>query len=226
MLPKVLPQLPNVKVAAFMRTATEVGGDYYDFIVKDNSILNVAFGDATGHGLQAGTMVTLMKGFFTSDATRFEPAEFMNHCTGMIKDIKLGRILMSFCFLRIENSKLVVTSAGMPPVYYYSKEDKCTEEIMIQGMPLGAMRKYNYKTVEKEVKSGDTVLLLTDGLPEQMNRNEEMFDYSRVKDCFSKFAEESPDEIISNLVKQGDEWMNGAIQADDISFVVLKVTSR
>jgi sigma-B regulation protein RsbU (phosphoserine phosphatase) len=112
----------------------------------------------------------------------------------------------------------------MPPVYYYSKEDKCTEEIMIKGMPLGAMRKYNYKTVEKEVKSGDTVLLLTDGLPEQMNRNEEMFDYSRVKDCFSKFAEESPDEIISNLVKQGDEWMNGAIQADDISFVVLKVT--
>ncbi len=224
MLPKVLPQLPNLKVSAFMRTATEVGGDYYDFIVKDNSVLNVAFGDATGHGLQAGTMVTLMKGFFTSDAARFELPEFMNHCTKMIKEIKLGRILMSFCFLRIENKRLSVTSAGMPPVYYYSKEDNCTEEIVIQGMPLGAMRKYNYKTIEKEMRSGDTILLLTDGLPEQMNTKEEMFDYSRVKDCFTKFAGESPDEIINQLVKAGDDWRNGATQDDDISFVVLKVT--
>ena len=63
MLPKELPQLPNLEIAAFMRTATEVGGDYYDFMVNENGILNVAFGDATGHGLQAGTMVTLMKGF-------------------------------------------------------------------------------------------------------------------------------------------------------------------
>ena len=53
-----------------MRTATEVGGDYYDFIVEENGVLNVAFGDATGHGLQAGTMVTLMKGFFTSDSSK------------------------------------------------------------------------------------------------------------------------------------------------------------
>jgi serine phosphatase RsbU (regulator of sigma subunit) len=206
-----------------MKTATEVGGDYYDFIVKDNSVLNVAFGDATGHGLQAGTMVTLMKGFFTSDAARLELPEFMSHCTNMIKEIKLGRILMSFCFLRIENSKLLVTSAGMPPVYYYNKENKCTEEIAIQGMPLGAMRKFNYLTVEKEIQSGDTILLLTDGLPEQMNKNEEMFNYSRVKDCFNKFAEESPDDIIINLVKAGDDWMDGAVQSDDISFVVLKI---
>jgi serine phosphatase RsbU (regulator of sigma subunit) len=54
----------------------------------------------------------------------------------MIKEIKLGRILMSFCFMRIENNKLTVASAGMPPVYYYSSEAQCTEEIILQGMPL------------------------------------------------------------------------------------------
>lgn len=223
MLPRELPVLPDLEIAAFMKTATEVGGDYYDFIVQGNGVLNVAFGDATGHGLQAGTMVTLMKGFFTSDAAKLGLQEFMSHCTSMIKEIKLGRILMSFSLLRIENSKLLITSAGMPPVYYYDKKTAEVEEIVIQGMPLGAMRKFSYSVVEKELKTGDTILLLTDGLPEQMNSNEEMFGYTRVKDKFRDFVNYNPDEIIQNLMKSGEEWMDDMLQQDDISFVVIKV---
>jgi ligand-binding sensor domain-containing protein/serine phosphatase RsbU (regulator of sigma subunit) len=223
MLPRELPKLPNLEIAAFMKTATEVGGDYYDFIVQDNGVLNVAFGDATGHGLQAGTMVTLMKGFFTSDAAKLGLLEFMNHCTAMIKEIKLGRILMSFSLLKIENSKLLITSAGMPPIYYFSKAREVVEEITIQGMPLGAMRKFSYKVVEKEIKSGDILLLLSDGLPEQMNISEEMFGYPRVKDRFKDFVNDSPENIIENLIKSGEEWMGGSTQQDDISFVVIKV---
>ena len=223
MLPKELPKISHLEIAAFMRTATEVGGDYYDFIVQENGTLNVAFGDATGHGLQAGTMVTLMKGFFTSDAAKLGMQEFMNHCSNMIKEIKLGRILMSFSFLRISDHKLSITSAGMPPAYYFSKNKNEVEEILIQGVPLGAMRKFSYNMVEKELQSGDIILLLTDGLPEQMNEQNEMFDYPRVKEQFHKIVSGNPDDIINNLVKSGDEWMNGAIQADDISFVVIKV---
>ncbi len=223
MLPKALPNLPNLEIAAFMRTATEVGGDYYDFIVQDGSILNVGFGDATGHGLQAGTMVTLMKGFFTSDAANLEIQDFMSHCTAMIKEIKLGRILMSFSLLKIIDHKLSLTSAGMPPVYLYNNQAKDVEEILIQGMPLGAMKKSSYKVVEKDLKCGDTLLLLTDGLPEQMNNKDEMFDYSRVKCQFKAIAENTPEAIIEKLVKSGDEWMGERIQADDISMVVIKV---
>jgi ligand-binding sensor domain-containing protein/serine phosphatase RsbU (regulator of sigma subunit) len=223
MLPKELPQLHNLEIAAFMRTATEVGGDYYDFICQQNGVLNIAFGDATGHGLQAGTMVTLMKGFFTSDAAKLELQDFMNHCSNMIKEIKLGRILMSFSFMRIDNDKLSVTSGGMPPIYYFDKEQMQTEEILIQGMPLGAMRKYNYKRIDKKIKSGDTILLLTDGLPEQMNNSEEMYNYTRVKERFNELALLSPAEIIDELVKTGDEWMQDAIQSDDITMVVIKV---
>jgi serine phosphatase RsbU (regulator of sigma subunit) len=223
MLPKELPQLPNLEIAAFMRTATEVGGDYYDFIVDENGVLNVAFGDATGHGLQAGTMVTLMKGFFTSDSSKLGLKDFMSHCTRVIKDIKLGRILMSFSYLKIDKNKLEIASAGMPPVFYHHKETNQVEEIIIKGMPLGAMRNASYNTVEMELKSGDTILLLTDGLPEQMNPNEEMFDYSRVKKHFNEIIENSPNTIIEKLVEAGDGWMNGRVQDDDITFVVIKI---
>ena len=223
MLPKELPNLPDLEIAAFMRTATEVGGDYYDFIVQENGVLNVAFGDATGHGLQAGTMVTLMKGFFTSDSTKLGLQEFMSHCTKIIKEIKLGRILMSFSFLKIDNKRLHITSAGMPPIYYHHKETNQLEEIIIEGMPLGAMKKAQYETTEKQLKTGDTILLLTDGLPEQMNEKDEMFDYPRVKKHFNDSLENSPVTIIEKLVEAGDSWMDGRNQDDDITFVVIRV---
>ena len=223
MLPKELPELPNLEIAAFMRTATEVGGDYYDFIVQENGVLNVAFGDATGHGLQAGTMVTLMKGFFTSDSSKLGIKEFMNHCSKMIKEIKLGRILMSFSYLKFENSKLYITSAGMPPIYYYNKSAEVIEEIVMKGMPLGAMENFPYKIHEKVVKSGDIILLLTDGIPEQMNEDEEMYDYHRVKDQFIKVAEKTPSQIIDHFIKSCDDWMGSANQADDITIMVIRI---
>ncbi|WP_304130681.1 two-component regulator propeller domain-containing protein [Ignavibacterium album] len=223
MLPKELPQLPHLEIAAFMRTATEVGGDYYDFIVQEDGILNVAFGDATGHGLQAGTMVTLMKGFFTADSSKLGLQDFLSHCSRVIKDIRLGRILMSFTYMKIENHKIQITSAGMPPIYYYHNEENLVEEIIIQGMPLGAMRNASYNFSERELKSGDVILLLTDGLPEQMNNNEEMFDYSRVKSNFKAIASLQPSGIIEKLIEAGDKWMNGKQQDDDITFVVIRV---
>jgi sigma-B regulation protein RsbU (phosphoserine phosphatase) len=110
----------------------------------------------------------------------------------------------------------------MPPIYYHNKETNQVEEIIIQGMPLGAMRNASYNVIEKELKRGDTILLLTDGLPEQMNPNEEMFDYSRVKTSFNDAINNQPDEIIHKLVNAGDDWMNGRIQDDDITFVVIR----
>ncbi|MDD1750542.1 MAG: hypothetical protein LUO89_11790, partial [Methanothrix sp.] len=64
MLPKEIPRLPQLDIAVKMETATEVGGDYYDFHLADDGTLTVALGDATGHGTKAGTMVSITKGLF------------------------------------------------------------------------------------------------------------------------------------------------------------------
>src|SRR6185369_17623955 len=66
MLPASVPMLPGLEIAAYMKPATEVGGDYYDFHVGEDGTLTVAVGDATGHGLKAGTIVTATKGLFNA----------------------------------------------------------------------------------------------------------------------------------------------------------------
>ena len=67
MLPKSLPNLPHLDIAVYMKTATEVGGDYYDFHVHPDGTLTVILGDATGHGMMSGMMVSIMKSLFMSD---------------------------------------------------------------------------------------------------------------------------------------------------------------
>ena len=66
MLPKTIPRLSFLDIAVSMTTAQEVGGDYYDFAVDAQDTLTVAIGDATGHGLKAGTIVTATKVLFNS----------------------------------------------------------------------------------------------------------------------------------------------------------------
>jgi two-component system sensor histidine kinase ChiS len=222
MLPKELPRVPGYDIAVFMKTATEVGGDYYDFSAGQDGVLNVAFGDATGHGMQAGTIVTLMKGLFLSDASRFDIQTFFNHCSRAIKEIRLGRLFMAFTLVRLGGNSVSLSSAGMPPVFLYRKRDESVEEILLKGMPLGAMKNFPYALFESDLQSGDTLLLLTDGLPEQKNTREEMFDYARVQSAFAEVATRTPEQIIAHLTQAGESWMAGAVQDDDITLLVIR----
>lgn len=222
MLPQEIPVLPHLEIAVFMKTATEVGGDYYDFqLLPEDGTLNIAFGDATGHGMQAGTIVTLMKGMFTSDASRMEMRAFFNHCSRSIKGIKLGRLLMAFSLLKINGYNVSFSSAGMPPMFIYRCKTKKIDEVMLKGMPLGAMKNFPYAVHNDVLEPGDTVLLVSDGLPEQKNAAGEMFDYPRVQEVFGRVAGDVPDEIVKQLVKAAESWMSGATQDDDITLMAI-----
>lgn len=225
MLPKEIPQVPNIEIAVFMRTATEVGGDYYDFSKGADGTWSIACGDATGHGMQAGTVVTLMKGLFTSDAARLDIKTFFNHCSKSIKEIKMGRLLMAFTMLRVQEKKISFSAAGMPPVFICRRQKGEIDEVLLKGMPLGAMKNFPYAVHEEELHAGDIVLMLSDGLPEQKNVAGEMFDYPRVREKLKEREDAAPQEIINHLVSACDEWMKGAVQEDDITMIVLKVAA-
>jgi len=225
MLPKKIPEVPGYEIAVFMKTATEVGGDYYDFNLAPDGELNVAFGDATGHGMQAGTIVTLMKGLFISESSKFEIQKFFNHCSRAIKEIKLGRLYMALTLVRFKGKNVSLSSAGMPPAYLHRKADGSIEEILLKAVPLGAMKSFPYSLYETAMEDGDTLLLITDGLPEQKNAAADMFDYARIIDCFRGGIPETPEEIIRRLVAEGETWMEGVVQEDDITLMVVRKTA-
>jgi serine phosphatase RsbU (regulator of sigma subunit) len=223
MLPKELPKVPHLDIAVYMQPATEVGGDYYDFLVADDRSLTVAVGDATGHGMKAGTMVATMKGLFSACGTTLDILPFFDRCTKTIKDMHIGNLYMGLTIANVARDRMTVASAGMPPVLIYRKNSQSVEEVVMKGMPLGAHRGFPYVQKETALQPGDTILLMSDGLSELFNEQEEPLEYARVKGLFKDAVETSPNAVIAHLTREGERWSNGRPHNDDITFVVLKI---
>jgi serine phosphatase RsbU (regulator of sigma subunit) len=223
MLPTKLPQLPHLNIAVFMQTATEVGGDYYDFHVHLDGTLTVVIGDATGHGMKAGTMVTTAKSLFNSYAPNPDIQFSFREITRCIKQMNLDKLSMCMTMLKIKDDNLLMSSAGMPPIFLYRREGLVIEEHLIQGMPLGSMEKFPYEVKETTLAPGDTIMLMSDGLAELQNENHEQFGYSNVRNSFESVADKDPEDIINHLKNEGLSWLGTNKPDDDITFVVIQV---
>jgi serine phosphatase RsbU (regulator of sigma subunit) len=222
LLPRELPRHPGLEIAVFMQTATEVGGDYYDFFPSAAGALTTAIGDAAGHGARAGTMVTVVKGLLTVAAGESELPVLLGDATRAIKRMELGRMNMALTLLRIEGRRISLSAAGMPPVLRHSQAEDRVEEIELVGMPLGTLVDVSYQHWESELMPGDTLLLMTDGFAELLNREEETLGYSRVRQLFAASAAKPPEEIIADLAGAAADWADGLPPHDDITFVVLR----
>ncbi|KUG25708.1 two-component system sensor histidine kinase/response regulator [hydrocarbon metagenome] len=223
MLPKEIPQLQNLDIAVYMKTATEVGGDYYDFHVHLDGTLTVLLGDATGHGMMSGMMVSIMKSLFMSDRSSKDLKPFFQNSNHSIKDMHLGRLMMALTCIQFNSDRIKIANAGMPSLFIYRNNKKSVEEIAINDLPLGAMKDFEYEIKEEKVESGDTLLLMSDGFAELKNDTEEMIGYRQTRNLFEEVSEQQPEKIIDHLNAYGNKWTNGRENDDDITFVVIKV---
>ena len=223
LLPQGITSLKNYDFCFDMRPATEVGGDYYDYNISANNEISIVIGDATDHGMKAGMMVSIIKSLFLTHINNMDIKEFLNSCSHTIKQMKLKNLYMALMLVKIYGRKLKMSSAGIPPLLVYRKETNKVEEYKIKGMPLGAVESYPYETVEIELETGDTVVLMTDGLPELFNKNKESFGEERLKEIILQNACEPVNEIVDKLFLAGEEWRKENKQNDDITLVAFRL---
>jgi len=223
MLPKDIPTLSNLDIAVYIKTATEVGGDYYDFHLSKDNTLTTVVGDATGHGLNAGMMVSVTKGLFQNLAAHSDLNNIISQFNNSIFSMKLSPMYMSLHFIRINNNHLQVVGAGMPPILYYQSSIKNIMEIESGGPPLGGFPNFKYELYNYELSKGDIIVVLTDGFAERMNNKQEILGWDRGKDLLKRINDSAADEIIKQFIKTSDMWGGHRQQDDDITFVVFKV---
>ncbi len=222
MLPEKAPEIPGYQIAFAMQTAAEVGGDYYDYIYENDELI-AALGDATGHGLRAGTMVSVIKGLFSALAAKSDLLEFFNDTTRTLRSMKLWNLYMAFTMLKIKDGIMEISAAGMPPALIYRKNENKTEEIVIKGMPLGAFHDFKYTLHRQKLEKGDIILLNSDGISEQFNERNEQFGFERLKEVFSENVDKNPEKIISNILEAGEKWRGDRSRSDDISLFAIKI---
>ena len=221
MLPKENPKRADLDIATFIRSSTEVGGDYYDFFPQPDGGLFSVCGDATGHGVTSGMMVSVTKAGLNG-ISPVKPNKILQRLNGVVKRIDLGTLRMSLNIAEITSDEVFLSSAAMPPIYLYKAATKQVEEFMNNGLPLGGLRDEDFVLENRKFEVGDVLVQLSDGLPEAPNLAGEMYDYERLRSLIQSSCHLSAQEIIDVLIKSVDEWMQGKRNPDDITLVVTK----
>ena len=161
----------------------------------------------------------------TVAAGESELPQLLGDATRAIKKMELGRMNMALTLLRIEEDRISLSAAGMPPVLHYSAARRRLQEIELVGVPLGTLADVSYQHWESELDPGDTLLLMTDGFAELLNGEEETMGYTRVRELFEASVAKQPEEIIADLSSAAEAWTGGLPPHDDITFVVLRRTA-
>ena len=223
MLPKKLPKIAGLEIAAYMKPATEVGGDYYDFHIGSDGTLTVAVGDATGHGLKAGTVVTATKSLFNNLAAAPDIPDTLRQISRSLKAMNLRGLFMAMTLIKFKDNSLSICAAGMPSTIIYRHAEKTVEEISIRALPLGGMTNSKYQPQEISLKTGDVVMVMSDGFPEMFNPSGEMLGFEKGAEVLKEIADHAPQEIIDRFVEVSSNWSAERPADDDVTFVVMKI---
>ena len=223
LLPAALPEHPDLEIAVFLRTASEVGGDYYDFTpARDDGSLAIAVGDATGHGARAGTMVTVVKTLLASANRMSDLADFLSHATATIRRMRLGRRAMALVLARYREGALEIASAGMPPVLVSRSPSGDVEEVMTSGVPLGTLASATYERHRVRFGPGDAALLMSDGLPEMLDSSGEPVGYPAVARRWREVGQRPAAEAVAEFERWVEELSPDGVPADDVTFLVVR----
>ena len=224
MLPSETPNYLDLDISAAIQTASEVGGDYYDYFPQeDKKSLYVVVGDATGHGMTAGMMVSITKAGLYGIPS-IPPNEIATRLNRVIKAIDLGLNRMAFNMARFWEDKVEFTSAAMPPAYHYRAKTKDVEEILLGGLPLGSIKDETFSLEEFSFEKGDSLIFISDGLPEATNKENEMLGYEAVLECVKSNGEKNAESQKQALLELGTSWLGDLQNQDDITIVVVKKT--
>jgi ligand-binding sensor domain-containing protein/serine phosphatase RsbU (regulator of sigma subunit) len=223
MLPERLPTHPNLEIATYMKTASEVGGDYYDFDLAPDGTLTVAIGDATGHGTKAGTMVTATKVLFNLLAAEPDSVKVLQESTRVIRQLNMQNLFMALALAKLKGNHLEIAGAGMPPTLIRRAASDDVEEVHLEGAPLGSFSDFPYQVASVELLPGDTIMMMSDGLPEMIGGDDEVFGYERLGSILKEAGPIAPQDVIDRFSEVAEGWANGRPQDDDVTMIVMRL---
>jgi sigma-B regulation protein RsbU (phosphoserine phosphatase) len=226
MLPAPTLQRGRIQVAGFNRPCDETGGDYFDFVPMPGQRLGLVIGDVSGHGIGAAlfmaTARALLRAFTHKTA---DPAAALADVNLFLeRDMPPGSFMsLFFGVVGLEDGAFRYASAGHNPAVLFRKRTGTFEDLPRTGPALGLVPSARFEIgVTEPIGPGDVLLLYTDGLPEAMGPQKEMFGMERVKHLLAGLQERTAQQIVAQLVRAVTEFSRREVLDDDLTLVVAK----
>jgi serine phosphatase RsbU (regulator of sigma subunit) len=226
LLPSQSPKVQGYDIAGWSQSADQTGGDYYDWQPLTNGRLAISLADVSGHGIGPALVSAVCRAYSrASMPTRDELEPIMTHINDLlVEDLPDNRFVTFVAAVLSDASPSVqLLSAGHGPLYFYEAADDRIHSFNAHGIPFGIAPEMSYGPVQTlNLKSGDAIILLTDGFFEWPNPDGEQFGTERLGQAIQTAHGMSPQAIITHLYQTVLAFAKGTPQADDLTAVVIK----
>jgi len=239
LLPRNLPQLPELEVDAFYRAASVIGGDLYDVFEIGEGRYCLVVADVSGKGVPASLVMSMVRTVIQIHAQSSLSAKdtLMAVNDYLTRNIPPGMfITVLLAIFSVEDRRLNLVSAGHNPMIYFRAGTRQLTKINPAGMPLGVpitlgrTFEESLEEVNIQLGPGDVILLYTDGITEATNRDGQQYGIDRltefVRDQFRNGSSKPISDLTRGIVDEIDSFSGFAKQNDDITFVIARASDK
>ena len=229
-LPREIPVIEGLDIAARYIPMTSVAGDFYDFIVIDDKRIGILIADVSGHGMPAALISSMLKIALDGQiGCASEPAQVLAGLNKALCGKFQGHfVTAAYILIDTEKQSLSYAGAGHPPLILRDQSAAATREFVENGLFLGYFPEATYTAVELPFKTGDWCVLYTDGIPETTNLSDEQFGVGRFKDFLENNHDLSPGKFVDRFLDELSRWSGGASREpeDDITLLAIHFRDR
>ena len=227
-LPNIFPAFPereDFNIHASMNPAKEVGGDFYDFFLIDDTHLGIVMADVSGKGVPAALFMMVSKILIQNIAMMGNsPEEVLRYVNNQLCTNNPEEMFVTVWYgcLDLETGKLEAANAGHEyPIF--KKPDGTFELIKDKhGLVIGGMEGARYKQYELQMDPGAKLFIYTDGVPEATNATNEMFGTERLVHALRMVENKTPKQILSHVDSIVKDFVKEAPQFDDLTMLCLE----
>ena len=227
-LPNIFPAFPerdDFNIYASMNPAKEVGGDFYDFFLIDDTHLGIVMADVSGKGVPAALFMMVSKILIQNISMMGNrPAEvlrFVNNQLCMDNPEDMFVTVWYGC-LDLETGVLEAANAGHEYPVFKNPDGRFEIIKDKHGLVIGAMEGAKYKSYELQMEPGSKLFLYTDGVPEATNANNELFGPDRLMQALREKETGTPQEILAHVDFVVKDFVKDAPQFDDLTMLCIE----
>ena len=227
-LPRVFPPFPqrtDIDVFAAMLPAREVGGDFYDFFLIDDTHLGVVIGDVSGKGVAAALFMAVTRTVVKSIAVAgTPPAECLRRANALLCLDNSAEMFVTifYAVIDLRTGDVEYGNGGHNPPYFLRRDGSVEMLERTGGTVLGVLENLHYVSKRARLRPGDAVFLYTDGVTEAMDINAALFSDRRLRSALQQCAQETPEAIIRTVIAAVEDYCGSVAQSDDITVLTVR----
>jgi sigma-B regulation protein RsbU (phosphoserine phosphatase) len=223
-LPKKFPPFPDdpsFDIYASMIAANEVGGDFYDFFMIDKHRLGFVIGDVSGKGISAAIFMAVSRTLIRATGLKGDSvSECMQYVNNLLckESVSSMFVTVFYGILNTQTGVIDYVNAGHNSPFLLSS-DGISKIEMTDGLALGVLDDFHFRSEKIEFKKGDTLLLYTDGVIDAFDPNETIYGEEKFINFLNQCVNLPVETMIKKSIDDIHKFAGSAPQSDDITLL-------